>query len=140
MAIARLNIAVTDRNPHVREFLCRELSGLGYAANAVGGAGDLLELLAGPQPPQALVLDPEALGPRLDEVLRRLEPLRGRLTVLLHVYEGAEPLPVVHGALVIEKQPHMGALKTALSALTGKSGGCAATEGLAGAGRTQERR
>lgn len=133
-----LDIAVTDKNPHVREFLCRELAGLGHRAAALAGAGELLELLAGPRPPQVLLLDPEALGARLAEVGRMLGARAAEVAVLLHVFEGAEPQPGFAGALVVEKEPHMGALKAALAALAAEAGGDSGTQGAAARRDAQE--
>jgi len=116
-ATAHLDIAIMDRNPHVREFLCRELCGLGHAASALPNASCLLQALSGPRPPQVLVLDPEAAGASLAEVARTLNKRTGEITVVLHVFEGEEPQQNIEGALVVEKRPDMGALKTALEAL-----------------------
>ena len=114
---ARLRIAITDKNPHVREFLCRELTDLGHWASTLANAGEVLRCLEGEAPPQVLVLDPEAAGTRLSEVAARLEGLAGKVAVVLHVFPDAEPQTGFSEALVVEKQPHMGALKTALAAL-----------------------
>jgi len=114
---ARLDIAITDRNPHVREFLCRELAEQGHRAGALASAAQLLEVLAGKRPPQVLVLDPEAAGTRLAEVAERLKKLAGRVMVVLHVFEGEEAQPEFEGVLVVEKEPHVGALKAAVNAL-----------------------
>lgn len=130
-ATARLDIAITDRNPHVREFLCRELSSLGHNAGALAGAAQLLEAISGPRPPQVLVLDPEAAGTRLAEVERRLAERAGTMLVLLHVFEGEEPCPGFQGALIVEKASDIGALKAAVRALAAELG--------AGAQHTQER-
>ena len=122
-ATARLDIAITDRNPHVREFLCRELAEEGHRAGALTGAEQLLKALSGSRPPQVLVLDPEAVGQSLAEVARRLRDLAGQVLVLLHVFEGEDPQPGFEGALVVEKEPHVGALKAAISALAAQLGG-----------------
>lgn len=121
-ATARLDIAITDRNPHVREFLCRELASLGHLAGAMAGAAQLLEALGGPRPPQVLVLDPEAAGTKLAEVARRLKELDGRVLVVLHVFEGEEPRPGFEGALIVDKEPDIGALKAAVKALAAQLG------------------
>lgn len=121
-ATARLDIAITDRNPHVREFLCRELAEIGHRAGALAGASQLLEALSGNRPPQLVVLDPEAVGPRLAEVAKRLKAQAGRVSVVLHVFEGEEPPPGFEGALVVEKEPHVGGLKAAVSALAAQLG------------------
>lgn len=119
---ARLDIAITDRNPHVREFLCRELSGLGHWVGALATPTQLLEALVSPRPPQVLVLDPEAAGARLAEVAHRLKECAGQVLVVLHVFEGEESHPGFEGALVVEKEPHVGALKAAIGALAAQLG------------------
>lgn len=116
-ATAPLEIAIMDRNPHVREFLCRELAGLGHKASALPSATALLEALGGKHLPQVLVLDPEAAGARLAEVAQHLKRCAGRTVVVLHVYDGSEAGPEFEGALVVEKQPDMGALKSTLGIL-----------------------
>jgi len=116
-----LHIAITDKNPNVREFLCRELAEQGLEARPLAGVGDILACLGEPAPPQVLVLDPEAAGARLDEVAGRLAGLSGRVAVVLHVFEGAEAPGGFEGALVVEKEPHMGALKAALMALAAEA-------------------
>lgn len=138
-ATARLDIAVTDKNPHVREFLCRELAGLGHEVRALASAGEVFEALNGPRPPQVLVLDPEAAGTRLAELARLLKARAGKVAVMLHVFESAEAQPDFDGALVVEKQPHMGALKTTLTTLAAQIDRSSGTGGAAGPGHTQER-
>lgn len=136
-ATTRLDIAITDRNPHVREFLCRELAEQGHRAGALANAAQLLEVLGGSRPPQVLVLDPEAAGPRLAEVAGRLKERAGQVQVLLHVFEGEEAQPGFEGALVVEKEPHIGALKAAVNALAAQLG--AEGQKAAGPQDTQER-
>jgi DNA-binding response OmpR family regulator len=114
---ARLDIAITDRNPHVREFLCRELAAQGHRAGALGSPAQLLDSLAGSRPPQLLILDPEAAGARLVEVAEKLKGRAGQVLVVLHVFEGEEPPPGFEGILMVEKEPHVRALKAAVSAL-----------------------
>jgi len=121
-ATARLDIAITDRNPHVREFLCRELADLGHFAGALASAAQLLEALSGPKPPQVLVLDPEAAGTRLAEVALRLKERAGKVLVVLHVFEGEEPRPGFEGALIVEKEPDIAALKAAVKVLAAQLG------------------
>lgn len=114
---ARLDIAITDRNPHVREFLCRELAAQGHRAGGLASPAQLLDALAGSRPPQLLILDPEAAGARLAEVAAKLKERAGQVLVVLHVFEGEEPQPGFEGVLVVEKQPHVSALKAAVNAL-----------------------
>jgi CheY-like chemotaxis protein len=116
-AATSLTIAITDRNPHVREFLGRELAGLGHEVSVFVGREALLEVLRGLRPPQVLLLDPEALGTGLSEVARVLTDRPGQVAVVLHVFEGAELQPEFDGALLVEKRPDMSALKAALLVL-----------------------
>lgn len=108
-----------DRNPHVREFLCRELSGLGFTVDALSNSGSLLLALRCPRPPRVLVFDPEAAGTSLAEVVRELREHADQVVVVLHVFEGEEPLPGLPDALLVEKRPDMGTLKAALASITG---------------------
>jgi len=138
-ANARLDIAITDRNPHVREFLCRELSELGHAAKAFTSAMSLLEVLHGPNPPQVIVLDPEVSGAGMSEVGRRLRSHPGKVTVVLHVFEGAEPQPEFDGALVVEKRPDMGPLKAVLKTMAAQLPRLPIAEDAPGLRRPQEK-
>ncbi len=138
-ATPRLDIAITDKNAHVREFLCRELADLGHRAWPLAGAQELLERLDGLRPPQVLVLDPEAIGPRMAEVADRLKGCADRLVVVLHVFPDADPQPDFGGALVVEKQSHMGALKAALGALAAQIQQLQEAAGKGGVDQMQER-
>lgn len=121
-ASARLDIAITDRNPHVREFVCRELCGEGHRVGVLAGAGQLLASLCGGHPPQVLVLDPEAAGARLTEVAASLKRCP-EVLVLLHVFEGEGQQSGFEGAFVVEKQPDIGSLRAAIRALAAQSAG-----------------
>ncbi len=118
---SRLDIAVMDRNPNVREFLCRELSVLGFAVGALPNSGSLLLALRCPRPPRVVVFDPEAAGASLAEVVHDLREHSGQVAVVLHVFEGEEPLPELPDAVLVEKRPDMRTLKAALAAITGKA-------------------
>jgi len=138
-ATPRLDIAITDKNPHVREFLCRELAELGHKAMPLAGADELLERLGGGRPPQVLVLDPEALGARMADVAARLKDGAKGPVVVLHVFPDADPQPGFEGALVVEKQSHVGALKAALIALAAQVQQLQEAAGEIGVDKTQER-
>jgi len=106
----RTRLAILDRNPHVREFLCREFEAHGFAATALRDVAELSASLASQSPPEVVVLDPEAL----DLTAQLPGPLAGRLAELalqvplvLHVFPEAE-IPAggfgAAGAHVVEKQ------------------------------------
>ncbi len=98
----RPRLAILDRNPHVREFLCREFEGQGYAATALRDAAELRACLASALPPQVVVLDPEA-----PDLSGRLAEIGARVPLVLHVFPEAEAPAAgwgAPGAAVVEKQ------------------------------------
>lgn len=118
----RTRLAILDRNPHVREFLCREFEALGYAATALRDTAELTASLASQSPPEVVVLDPEALdlsaqlaGP----LAGRLAGLASRVPLVLHVFPEAEISAggfCVAGAQVVEKQADTRELNRAVRA------------------------
>lgn len=142
---ACLNIAIMDRNPHVRELMCRELTALGHTARAVQTGAEALRLLEGSAAPQVLILDPEALGGGMQELSARLAGLAGRVVTVLHMYaedqaEGdaessgqelasAALMATLPGALVVEKQAHLGALKSLVGTLARRGQPMSSTDG-----------
>ncbi len=51
------DILIADRNPHIREFLARELGREGYRVTRTGDGRDVLSLVSGPDCPDLIVLD-----------------------------------------------------------------------------------
>ncbi len=122
---ARPRLAILDRNPHVREFLCREFEAHGFAATALRDAAELTASLASPAPPEVVVLDPEALDLG-GSLAGRLAEMSARVPLVLHVFPEAE-IPAggwgAAGALVVEKQADTRELDRAVrAALTGWGG------------------
>lgn len=111
---ARPRLAILDRNPHVREYLCREFEGLGYAATALRDAAELKASLASALPPEVVVADPETPG-----LTGRLAELGALVPLVLHVFPEAE-VPAggwgAAGAAVVEKQADTRALGLAVRA------------------------
>jgi hypothetical protein len=134
---AALTLAIMDRNPHVRELICRELAGRGHVAVPVRTGAEAVGLLKQPLPPQVLVVDPETAEDRLPELARLGKALAGRVTLVLHVFTDAPPVELP-GALVVEKEPHLRPLWGLVDTLSrglvpggaGASGGGAAQNGL----------
>lgn len=125
----RTRLAILDRNPHVREFLCREFEAHGFAATALRDAAELAASLASQTPPEVVVLDPEALdltaqlaGP----MAGRLAELASRVPLVLHVFPEAE-IPAggfgAAGAQVVEKQADTRELDRAVRAALACWGG-----------------
>jgi CheY-like chemotaxis protein len=117
-------ILIADRNRHVRELLRRELGQEGYRVEVARDGRELLERLAGPEPPDLLILDLEV--PYLDEVAL-WERLKGRepaIPVLIHTFgpEDRTPGPGAPVVLFLEKRGDTDHLKAAvMDAITGRA-------------------
>jgi DNA-binding NtrC family response regulator len=85
-------ILIADRNPHIRNFLWRELSGSGYRVRSVHDANDLLQIVFRDNTIGILVLDPDF--PCLDgpELARKLSERVPGIPVVLHCVSGSEAL------------------------------------------------
>lgn len=107
---ASLNFAIMDRNPHVRELICRELGARGHAASQVRSAAEAAGLLVGPKPPQVLVVDPEAVEGHLAEIACAAGRLGGKLALVVHAFGDAQAPQDLPGALMVEKAADLGPL------------------------------
>ena len=123
---ARPRMAILDRNSHVREFLCREFEGHGFAATALRDVAELAASLDSELPPEIVVLDPEAFGLTGDlaghlngRLAGHLNGLAARVPLVLHVFPEAG-IPAggfgATGALVVEKQADTRELNQAVRA------------------------
>jgi DNA-binding response OmpR family regulator len=126
---ARPRLAILDRNPHVREFLCREFEANGFAATPLRDAVELAASLSSQAPPEVVVLDPEgfgATGDRTGQLVGRLGEIASRVPLVLHVFPEAE-VPAggwgAAGALVVEKQADSRELERAVRAALNGWGG-----------------
>ncbi len=114
-------ILVTDRNRHVREFLCRELLAEGYQVEAARNGREVLELLNGENPPDLLILDLEL--PYLTE-LKVLEILQERLPslpVVIHCFQPESDQHLPGAAALLEKREDTHLLKEVVAELLGKN-------------------
>jgi len=100
-----VTILVADRNPHVRNFLRREMAADGYRVHLAEKAQEVVRALMEPPKVNLLVIDPDLTGAmdcHLADELRRHLPT---LPVIVHGFfpvlcEWREKL---HGATFIEK-------------------------------------
>ncbi len=86
MTKKEVTILVADRNPHVREFLRRELVGEGYGVRLARNGQETLDHLETPGGIDLLILDPDL--PQ-GEDLELLEEIRGRdpgLPIVVHAF------------------------------------------------------
>ncbi len=77
-------ILVADRNPHIRNFLKRELAAAGYNVWIAENAKALLTHVYGHKQINLLVLDPDFPGIDTADLYRQLAVRRPRLPVVLH--------------------------------------------------------
>ncbi len=101
-----ITILIADRNPHVREFLKRELMAVGYRVMLARNGGDVLNSLEHRQGVDLLVLDldlPYAGDPGI------LDEIRGRiptLPIVVHTFlpEYINHPSTLHNAAFVEKE------------------------------------
>ncbi len=96
----RFDIMITDRNPHVRQFISRELTAAGYRVREAGNGTDALRQIYRNEAIDLLILDPDL--PDVDPALL-LKRLRNRIPYL----------PVVIHAFAADVDDHSDYLKTA---------------------------
>lgn len=107
-------LLLTDRNRHVRELLCRELSAEGYRVETARDGREVLGFLYHVAAIDLLILDPDI--PYVAEVglLRRLGQLRPELPVIIHCFslEDVGSLASLHSAAFLEKNENTDRLKS----------------------------
>jgi DNA-binding response OmpR family regulator len=98
-------ILIADRNPHVREFLRREMAAEGYRVCLARNARELLEEGLDRNGADLLILDPDLPGIDLFPLLRQIERRRPFLTVVVHALpdDQSSRNPVATSATFIEK-------------------------------------
>jgi len=114
-------ILIADRNRHVREFLCRELTAEGYQVEAARDGREVLQIINGQNPPALLILDLEL--PYLIE-LKVLEVLQERLPslpVVIHHFQQESEQHLPEAAAFLEKREDTNLLKEVVSELLGKN-------------------
>jgi len=79
-------ILVADRNPHVRDFLKREMVAAGYRVHLAENGKEVIKRVYHSKPLDLLILDPDL--PDLEEsaVLKKLKNRIPNLPVVLHSY------------------------------------------------------
>lgn len=115
---AALHIVVTDINPHVREFLRRELAKEGYTVVGVKSAKSASERLWSSLPLDLIIIDPE-LFPSLDQLfIETLVSRRPSLHIIIHTYTDSIPTlsPGPHLHLVEKNGQSIGTIKAIIQA------------------------
>jgi len=114
-------ILIADRNRHVREFLCRELTVEGYQVEAARDGREVLQIINGQHPPVLLILDLEL--PYLTE-LKVMEILQERLPslpVVIHSFPTESDQDLSGAVAFLEKREDTHLLKEVVAELLGKN-------------------
>lgn len=109
-----IHILIADRNSKVSGFLRRELAALGFYASVARDAEALWEILAGPEPTELLILDPELFSSQRGEpLLSRLSKRKPGLPVLVYAFdtESLDPRDRDLAVEVVEKEHDIEHLK-----------------------------
>jgi DNA-binding NtrC family response regulator len=93
-------VLIADRNPHVREFLKRELAAAGFTVLTADSGRDLLQWAFGTTPIDLLVIDPDLPDMEPDVLLRKLAGRIPPCPLVIHTLPGeeawaTEPTPIV---------------------------------------------
>ena len=85
-------ILIADRNPHIRDFLRRELAACGYNIRQVKNGKELLKLIYSRSRIDLLVLDPEVPGLEAMEMARKIVDRIPQLPVVLFYTRGNDEI------------------------------------------------
>jgi len=81
-------ILIADRNPHIRDFLRRELRAVGYTVQMVENSKELLKQIDANTLIRLLILDPDFPGIDSITLGRRLADRNPQLPVIMHCVRG----------------------------------------------------
>ena len=98
-------ILIADRNPHVREFLKREMASEGYRIRLAENGKDVLNYSYGPEPLDLLILDPDLPGGGAEDYIWPLLAKYPGLPVVFHCLSSDIPMPMPQMActVIVEK-------------------------------------
>jgi DNA-binding NtrC family response regulator len=104
---AEKTILIADRNPHVREFLRRELSAADYHVRLAENGKDLLSVIYEDIGIRLVILDPDFPDTDRQGLLDKLQNRLPLLPVILHTYasdcDGLNLAEMFSLAVIIEK-------------------------------------
>lgn len=93
-------ILIADRNPHIREFLRRELDAFGYQVRLVENGKDLLEQVYSRMRLDLLIFDPDFPGVEPTDTFRKILDRIPQLPVVLYCVRGTENIDAYAGGNV----------------------------------------
>ena len=82
----KYTILIADRNPHVREFLRRELTAAGYRILLAEKGRDVVERMYRPEPIDLLILDPDLPDVEESDIFRKIRNRIPAMPVVVHTY------------------------------------------------------
>ena len=82
----QFTILIADRNPHVREFLRRELISAGYRVQLAKDGREVLRMTRADDPPELLILDLDMPYVSGMTILDELQKQKSPLPVLIHTF------------------------------------------------------
>jgi len=100
-----LIILIADRNPHVREFLKREMIITGYRVRLAKSGQEVLKQIYSYEPLDLLILDPDLPDTEETTLLKALENRVPKLPVVFHAFKSddTDPSTLLEGAFFVEK-------------------------------------
>lgn len=101
-------ILIADRNPHIREFLRRELAAFGYNVRLVENGKNLIQQLYSRIQTDLLVFDPDFPGADTLDTFRKIMDRVPQLPVVVYCVCGTENIDEYSGANIcrVEKNGH----------------------------------
>ena len=100
-------LLIADRNPHVREFLKREMMADGYQIRLVKSAQELIDDIHNPATlPDMVILDPDLPDANDLSLLHHIHQIVPGLPIVIHTLqtEMIHQLDAVHPVIFVEKK------------------------------------
>ncbi len=82
----QFNLLIADRNPHVRDFLKREMAAAGYQVRLAENARQLIKWLFNNELIDLLILDPDLPDTDITSLFRKLRDRIPNLPIVIHTY------------------------------------------------------
>ena len=102
----KFNLLIADRNPHIRNFLKREMQAEGYHVQLAINGREVLNLIFSPAPIDLMIIDVDLPGASELNLLKCLEDRIPRLLTIIHGFlPDLQEFPLVNSSVVfVQKQ------------------------------------
>ena len=101
-------LLIADRNPHVREFLKREMMAEGYQIRLVKSGQELIDDVHNPGalPPDMVILDPDLPDANDQSLVHHINQIVPGLPIVIHTLqtEMIHQMDAVHPVIFVEKK------------------------------------